>query len=43
MTYKKLNNNGTNWIDCEFDPKKRQVPLYDKINGKMIQTAIGLY
>lgn len=43
MIYKKLNRTGDKWEVCAFDPTKRQIPLYDKVNGKMIQTAIGLY
>lgn len=43
MIYKKLSKSGDKWEVCAFDNTKQQIPLYDKINGVMVQTAIGLY
>lgn len=43
MQYKKLNANGTKWINCEFDPTKKQIQLYKKKDGVMVADAIGLY
>ncbi len=31
------------WIQAEFNPTKKQVPLYDKINGKIKFIGIGIY
>lgn len=42
--YKKLNSNGTKWIECDFDETKKQIQLYrkDKKIG-IVKDAIGLY
>ena len=44
MKYKKLNPAGIKWIECENDPTKKTVMLYEKNErGEMINTSIGLY
>lgn len=45
MKYFKLGyiNNIQTWLECDFDPHKRQINLYDKIGNQMIFKGIGLY
>jgi len=45
MIYFKLENTiiKASWKRCEFDKTKRQVKLYDFINGLMVIKGIGLY
>ena len=43
MKYKKLNSAGTKWIECEFNPAKKRIQLYNFVNGKMLPDGIGLY
>lgn len=31
------------WVKCDFDPNKRQIPLYTHDNNEMKQYGIGLY
>lgn len=43
MVFKNLDANLNKWVNCAFDWEKKQIPLYDNVDGKMVQTAIGLY
>lgn len=45
MEYFKIQyvGNVQKWVKCDFDPTKRQINLYDLINGQMIFKGIGLY
>jgi len=31
------------WVKCDFDSSKKQIKLYNNINGTMKQYGIGLY
>jgi hypothetical protein len=43
IKYFSISSDGKNWIESERNPNKKQVNIYDLINGKMEFKGIGQY